>query len=100
MSLCPRCKHVFRTLPDEVGDHPCPRCGLSPWDVLCNGREEEPTDTQCRLCGETASVLVRCVECGLAACQECSEWFHAPDDRANGDWFCEECVAAAQSGRR
>ena len=40
MALCPRCKCQFKTLPDEVGDHPCPRCGLSPWDLLLNGREE------------------------------------------------------------
>lgn len=27
MSYCPRCRHSFRTLPDEVGDHGCPMCG-------------------------------------------------------------------------
>lgn len=46
MSLCPRCKHHFRTLPDEGNDHPCPRCGLSPWDVLCNGRDDLEEDDE------------------------------------------------------
>jgi hypothetical protein len=32
MALCSRCKKQFRTLSDEVGDHACPHCGLSPQD--------------------------------------------------------------------
>lgn len=37
MALCPRCGCQFRTL----GDHPCPWCGLSPWDVILHGRDDE-----------------------------------------------------------
>ena len=34
---CPRCRRSFKTLADEVGTHPCPRCGYFPED------EEEVT---------------------------------------------------------
>lgn len=30
MAHCPRCNRYFREPPDEIGDHPCPRCGFSP----------------------------------------------------------------------
>jgi hypothetical protein len=29
---CPRCRQSFRVLADEVGSHPCPRCGYFPGD--------------------------------------------------------------------
>lgn len=41
MSLCPRCKHRYTAQLGKTGDNPCPRCGLSPWDVLLNGRQHE-----------------------------------------------------------
>ena len=30
MSQCINCKCYYRELPDEQGDHDCPRCGLTP----------------------------------------------------------------------
>jgi hypothetical protein len=33
---CPVCRYTFRTLDDEVGTHPCPRCGWA-----------DPGETEC-----------------------------------------------------
>ena len=30
MPTCPRCKHCFKTLPEEEQDHNCPKCGWGP----------------------------------------------------------------------
>lgn len=30
MGLCPICKTGWNELPDERGDHPCPKCGYGP----------------------------------------------------------------------
>ena len=29
MATCPKCKTHWRELPDEEGDHECPKCGES-----------------------------------------------------------------------
>jgi len=47
MTRCIRCRCIYRELPDEYGDHDCPRCGLTPeqrerW--FEDGEEEEPED--------------------------------------------------------
>ena len=45
-NTCPRCRRRFNTLPDEVGEHPCPSCGYEPGmhrplDPLCTCLECE-----------------------------------------------------------
>lgn len=32
MAACDRCGCRFTEPEDEIGDHPCPRCGAAPWD--------------------------------------------------------------------
>jgi hypothetical protein len=32
MSYCRQCDLHYREPPDEQGDHPCPRCGLLPYE--------------------------------------------------------------------
>lgn len=32
MARCPKCRHQFRTMEDEEGQHDCPRCGYGPED--------------------------------------------------------------------
>jgi Zn finger protein HypA/HybF involved in hydrogenase expression len=41
---CPRCRKSFRTLADEVGDHPCPYCGYDPDEYEDNYEEDGDSD--------------------------------------------------------
>ena len=54
---CYKCGYPFKTLADEYGTHPCPRCGYDPVPF-------EPDDeVYCCECGEP------CEDCGC----ECEE---------------------------
>ena len=62
MARCTRCNKRIRTLPDEEGQHPCPRCGYHP--------DPEP----------------RCV------CPRCMrEWVASTHDEMRGCTECPEC---------
>ena len=40
-NCCPNCNHTFRTLADEWGTHPCPRCGFGYQDERLDCEREE-----------------------------------------------------------
>ena len=78
MALCPRCRHQFRTLPGETGDHPCTRCGLSPWDVILNGEARMLLHERSELYVHTA-----------AACDELRAKLAAAEAEVTG--LCKSC---------
>lgn len=53
----------------------------------------------CHLCREpdTATDLVCCAVCGQSVCYECCGWCGLEYDDACGDWFCDECIEAADA---
>ena len=58
MATCWMCKHKFRTMEDEEGMHPCPRCGYDPNEEREREAETVPeTDREKHL-----------VEVGVAEC--------------------------------
>jgi hypothetical protein len=88
MATCPKCKTVFRTLPDEEQDHPCPKCGWAPWieELCCScGNTQEDADVYtCTICNETY-----CEECSQRACED--------DCEACGEFICIECAEQHES---
>lgn len=41
---CPACHRTFRTLADEAGSHPCPRCGWFAGDPATEGDDMDEVE--------------------------------------------------------
>ena len=59
-NCCPNCNHTFRTLADEWGTHPCPRCGFGYQDERLDGEKPYCPECDCD-----------CEECECEEEQEC-----------------------------
>lgn len=56
---CPVCRCSFRTLEDEYGTHPCPRCGYYPGTYdEDDGETCEDCGGLCNPCGRRAKVFI------------------------------------------
>lgn len=55
--------------------------------------------TACAMCGDgdDDTHLVACANCGALVCPECSTWDCAENDESRGDWFCKNCIQAAEA---
>ncbi len=73
---CCQCKTRFRTLPDEEGDHACPKCGYHP-SVKTQDETEPDWTRNCLVCGETPILPV------TGMCGPCT---FGEADTAGGNW--------------
>ena len=74
MPTCPRCKHCFKTLPEEEQDHNCPKCGWGP--------------------EECEEVMDKCFNCG----KQIPEKEAQEMERAGVEPFCSLYCSNAYSG--
>lgn len=87
---CSQCGKQFRTLADECGDHPCPRCGLEPGFDVDVESDDRDYATELLAYAEILDDL-GVVPAGLAdLCREVAEELdHLEDQRAYWERRCE-----------